>query len=55
MAKKMTLTEKDLKVIKALLEDEYTRLTEGLADSSDISDVIIPLFKVQLLIEKAVK
>jgi len=55
MAKKMTLTEKDLKVIKALLEDEYTRLTEELADSGDISSVIISLFKIQALIEKAVK
>jgi hypothetical protein len=55
MAKKMALTEKDLKVIKALLEDEITRLTEGLADSADISDVIIPFFKIQLLIEKAGK
>lgn len=55
MGKKTTLTENDLKVIKALLEDEYTRLTEGLADSADISAVIIPLLKMDALIQKAAK
>jgi len=55
MGKKTTLTENDLKVIKALLEDEYTSLTEGLADSADISAVIIPLLKMEALIQKAAK
>jgi hypothetical protein len=55
MGKKTTLTENDLKVIKALLEDEYTSLTEGLADSADISAVIIPLLKMDALIQKAAK
>lgn len=55
MGKKTTLTENDLKVIKALLEDEYTKLTEDLADSADISAVIIPLLKMDALIQKAAK
>ena len=51
----MNLTTKDLETIKALLEDEYTRLTEDLAEAKDISAVIIPLFKIIYKLEKAGK
>jgi hypothetical protein len=53
MTKRITLTSNDLKVIKQLLDDEYTRLCEGLADPADIAEVIIPLVKVTQLIMKA--
>ncbi len=55
MAKRTTLTENDLKVIKAILQDEHTRLVEHLAPPAELCAVIIPLFKIEALLEKAGK
>jgi hypothetical protein len=51
----MKLTTEDLKTIKALLEDEHTRLTEDLADVKAISAVVIPLIKIISKLEKVGK
>jgi hypothetical protein len=53
MTKKLTLTPADLKVIQQLLQDEYTRLSEDLADPADLSKVILPLVKINAKLSQA--
>ena len=55
MSKRVTLTPNDLRVIKAILQDEHTRLVEHLATPAELCAVIMPLFKIDALLEKAAK
>ena len=49
------LTMADLAIIKNLLQAEYSEMVGHLATPAEMASVIIPLIKVDALINKAVK
>ena len=53
--KRVRFTAKDLEVIKALLQDEYTNRIEHLATPAELCEVISPIFKIDALIERGAK
>ena len=55
MAKRVQFTEKDLEVMREILLDTLVKMTEDLATTAEKSALIIPLVKIDQLIQKAAK
>lgn len=55
MAKRVQFTENDLRIMKDTLLDVLIKMQEDLATTAEKSTVIIPLFKIEQLLEKAGK
>jgi len=51
MAKKAQFTENDLKTIRDLLSESWLKMQEDMATSAEKSAVLIPLLKIELMLD----